>query len=238
MSISGIASDPTVNQNYASNPFQQVKKDFAALKSSLASGDVDAAQNAFATLTQDLQSIGKTQGAQQSGTGGPPDNLAAIGDALQKGDITGAQNALQTLQKDMQQTRQMQAGNQTKGAHHHHHHHHSGGAQNSASNPFTDLSAIGSALQSNDLTGAQKAFAALQQDLGNADSQNTTMTSSATSATAGTGLTSLGNALQSNDLSGAQNAFATLMQDLQNSLTTLSNGDAGKAVGTNVDVST
>lgn len=168
MSISGIASDPTVNQNYASSPFQQVRKDFAALKSSLNSGDLSGAQNAFATLTQDLQSVTQAQTGQQTGTNSTIDNdLSVIGAALQKGDITGAQNAFQTLQKDMQQMRQAQGGQQARGAQHHRHHHHGGSAQNSTSNPFTDLSAIGSALQSNDLSGAQNVFATLMKDLQN-----------------------------------------------------------------------
>jgi len=239
MSISGIASDPTVNQNYASSPFQQVRKDFASLKSSLNSGDLGGAQKAFATLTQDLQSVTQAQTGQQAGTNSTlDDDLSAIGTALQKGDITGAQNAFQTLQKDMQQMRQAQGGQKTHGAHHHRHHHHGGSAENTTSSPFADLSAIGSALQSNDLSGAQNAFATLQQDLGTTGSQNATATSGTPTATSGSDLTALGNALQSNDLSGAQNAFATLMKDLQNSLATIGNSSATQAVGTNVDVST
>jgi len=245
MSISSISSDPTVSQNYVS-PFQQVRKDFAALKTSLTSGDLAGAQQAFATLQQDMQDIGQAQNSQQSAAAtataasGPLDNdLAAIGNALQKGDLNGAQTAFATLQKDMQQMRQTQGGQQTQGAHHHHHHHHGGAqnAQNTTSNPFSDLAAISSALQNGDLSGAQKAFATLQQDLGTTSTQNTSATSGNSTATSGTDLTSLGNALQSNDLSGAQNAFATLMQDLQNSLATLG-ASTSQAIGTNVDVST
>jgi hypothetical protein len=239
MSISGISSDPTVSQNYV-NPFQRVRKDFAALKTSLASGDLTAAQNAFTTLQKDMQAIGQAQSSQQTATttaspGSSPldTDLAAIGTALQNGDVQGAQSAFATLQKDMQQMRQTQGGQQAQRAHHHHHHHHGGGAQNAqnaTSNPFNDLAAINSALQNGDLSGAQKAFVTLQQDLGNTSTQNAT-------ATPGTDLTALGNALQSNDLSGAQNVFATLMQDLQNSLVTLGTGSS-QAVGTNVNVST
>ena len=246
MSISGISSDPTVSQNYGSNPFQQIRKDFMALKTSLSSGDLTAAQTAFATLQQDLQNVGQAQSNQQSATatataaGGPLDNdLAAIGQALQNGDIGGAQTAFATLQKDMQQMRQTQGGQQSRRAHHHHHHHHGGAqnAQNTTSNPFSDLAAISSALQSNDLSGAQNAFATLQQDLGTTSTQNATATSGTGTVTPGTDLTALGKALQSNDLSGAQNAFATLMQDLKNTIATLGTS-TGQVVGTNVDVST
>ena len=99
--------------------------------------------------------------------------------------------------------------------------------QNTTSNPFTDLAALGGALQSGDLTGAQNAFATLQQDMGNSSGQTTT-------ATPGMDLTSLGNALQSGDLTGARNAFATLMQDLQNRIGTLDDS-ISQAIGTTVN---
>jgi hypothetical protein len=76
-----------------------------------------------------------------------------------------------------------------------------------------DFKALSDALQSNDLAGAQKDFAVLQQDapvfaqaLSNA--QNTS-----TAASVGD-LKSLASALQSNDLTGAQSALATLKQDM------------------------
>src|SRR5271157_2454117 len=238
MSIPSVSSDPTVSQNYASNPFQQIRKDFTALKTSLTSGDLTGAQQAFATLQQDMQSIGLAGSSQQAATttatqaSSPLDaDLNALGTALKNGDTSGAQQAFATLQKDMQQMRQTQGGQQTQRAHHHHHHH--GGStestQNTTSNPFSDLGAISSALQNGDLSGAQKAFATLQQDLGNSNSTQTT------AATSGTDLTSLGSALQSGDLNQAQNAFATLMQDLQDSIATLGSGNS-QAVGTIVNL--
>ena len=76
---------------------------------------------------------------------------------------------------------------------------------------FTDLS---SALQSGDLSSAQSAFTAFQQDItnmqqtsgGQQSGQNNQLT---------TDMSSLGSALQSGDLSGAQKAFSTLQQDMQ-----------------------
>ncbi len=159
MSISGISSDPTVSQNYASNPFQQVRKDFAALGKALQSGNVSDAQNAFATLQTDMQNIGQSQNSQQAvastqqaGANSQLDNdLNALSSALGNGDLQGAQKAFAALQKDMQQARQTQGGQQTQKAHHHHHHHHGGGtqnAQNTTSNPLSDLAAVGAALNS------------------------------------------------------------------------------------------
>jgi hypothetical protein len=220
MSISGISSDPTVYQNYASSPFQHVKSDFAALGKALNSGDLTTAQTAFTTLQSDLQAAGQTQSGQQTGaTSQLSADLAALGKAIQSGNVSDAQKAFQTLQKDMQQARKA-------------HHHHDGGSaqntQNTTSNPFSDLAAIGNALQSGDLSGAQSAFATLQQDTGTSSGQSTTSTTS----TPGTDLTALSSALQSGNLSDAQNAFATLMQDLQNSIATVGGSTVGATLNT------
>jgi hypothetical protein len=161
MSISGISSGPTVYQNYAPSPFQRVRKDFAALKTSLTSGDLKGTQAAFKTLTQDIQAIGQAQGGQQTGGTSPLDNdLAALGSALDSGKLSDAQNAFATLMQDLQQAQKT----------HHHHHHHGGSTedtQNTTSSPFTDLAALGKALQSGDLSDAQNGFATLMQDLQN-----------------------------------------------------------------------
>ena len=226
MSISGISSDPTAYQNYASSPFQQVRKDFTSLKTSLASGDLTGAQKAFAALTQDLQTI---QSGQQAGASSLLENdLAAIGNALQSNDLAKARKALATLTQDMQKVRQAQGGRQGLKALHHRH---GGSAQSATSNPFTDLAAIAKALQAGDLSRAQNAFAALTQDLGNTSSQNT-------STTPGTDLAAIAKALQAGDLAGAQNAFAILMQDLQRSIATLDNGTNAQTIGANIDVAT
>ena len=52
-----------------------------------------------------------------------------------------------------------------------------GGSQNAGTSFGTNLAAVGSALQSGDLAGAQSAFTTLTQDLGNSSAQNTTGTS-------------------------------------------------------------
>ena len=67
-----------------------------------------------------------------------------------------------------------------------------------------DFQALSKALKSNDLAGAQKAFAALQQDA--PTNANNPLSSD---------IASLGSALQSGDLAGAQKAYATLQQDAQ-----------------------
>jgi hypothetical protein len=83
------------------------------------------------------------------------------------------------------------------------------------------LNSIQSALQSGNITNAQHAFAAFEQEV-----QKATATGAKTIFAPGTqqskDLQLLGNALKSADLNGAQTAFATLKQDI-NSVTQLTN---------------
>ena len=182
MSISGISSSTSVYQNQ----FQQMKKDFSTLKTDSSSGDLTAAQQAYTALTQDVQNANQSQSGQQvSGSNQISTDLAAVGSALQSGDITSAQSAFSTLTQDLQSAAQsgqeIQGGQQTyKGHGHHHHHGSSSSSQTAATTLSDDLAAIGSALQSGDITSAQSAFATLMQDLGNGTSQNTIAASGAT----------------------------------------------------------
>lgn len=79
---------------------------------------------------------------------------------------------------------------------------------------WKDFKSLASALQSNNLQGAQSAFSALQSDL-----QNTQVGTNSPfldpNSQLGKDFTALQNALSSNDLKSAQSAFATLRQDLQ-----------------------
>ncbi|MGD0659884.1 MAG: hypothetical protein ABSD38_17635 [Syntrophorhabdales bacterium] len=94
----------------------------------------------------------------------------------------------QDLQSAAQGGQQVQAGQQTHKGHGHHHHH--GDSSLSAGSTFNnDLAAVGSALQSGNLTGAQSAFATLMQDLGNGGAQNTATTPAAATSTQAGGST-------------------------------------------------
>ena len=76
-----------------------------------------------------------------------------------------------------------------------------------------DFSALGQALSAGNLAGAQKAFAALQTDLGNikAASQNAGA-QNGTGGSTGDLFAALKKALDSGDVAGAQKAFAALVQ--------------------------
>jgi hypothetical protein len=79
-------------------------------------------------------------------------DFQSLGKALQSGDLSGAQEAFQALQQLRSNAPMLQTG-QT-------------GQAKSSSNPLSaDVSALGSALQSGDLSGAQAAFSKLQQDM-------------------------------------------------------------------------
>lgn len=76
-----------------------------------------------------------------------------LAQALGSGNLGGAQQAFSALDQLLSASSQSQGSPQN-------------GQQGSQNNPFsTDLSAVGQALKSGDLTGAQQAFAQLQKDI-------------------------------------------------------------------------
>jgi len=88
--------------NQSNNPFQQ-------LSQALSSGNLAAAQTAFATIQQNAPQGSTSQGAQgTSSQNSRQAAFAALGQALQSGDLAGAQEAFAQLQQT--------------GGHHHHHH--------------------------------------------------------------------------------------------------------------------
>jgi ribosomal protein S20 len=164
MSISSISSATDVFRTYQTsgqNKLKEIRQDFKDLGSALQAGDLQDAQKAFAALQQLLpnSSAGNlTQNGQQTSAGNPfATDLSGVGEALQSGDLKKAQDAFAKLQQDMQAVR---------GPHRHRHHHkvsssNQGVGQNTVA---TDFQTLGQALQSGDLSGAQKAFTQLQQD--------------------------------------------------------------------------
>jgi hypothetical protein len=98
-------------------------QDFRQLASSINSGDLAGAQQAYAALSQD-QSSG--QGPFANPNSPASQALNQIGTALQNGDLSGAQQALSSLQ-------------QAPGGHHHHGHHGGGSVSpTAAASPSSD----------------------------------------------------------------------------------------------------
>jgi hypothetical protein len=88
--------------------------------------------------------------------------------------------------------------------------------QNGFAQTLEDFNSIGSALQSGDLSSAQSALTAFQQDL-QGNSQTSSNQPFGQNTKANTDYQSLTSALQAGDLSGAQSAFANLQKDLEGS---------------------
>jgi len=183
MSISSISSVTDPYQTYQTtngqNNFAQFRKDFQAIGSALQSGDLTGAEKAFTDLQQlmpNSSTSNQTQNAQQNPFA---TDMNALSSALSgTGNLNDAQAAYAKLQQDMQSVQ----------GHHHHHHHHkaSSTSQSSDQNPLTtDFQTLAQALQSGDLSGAQTAFAQLQQDFQtyNPSGQVTTESGGSTSST-------------------------------------------------------
>jgi len=175
MSISGISSNYNQYQDPLSQ-LQSVRQDFSYLTTSLASGNLSAAQSAYTTLIQDLGTTATQNSQQTQATSQLSSDLTTLGTALNSNNLSAAQQAYATLMQDLQ------TGQQTQKTHHRHHHHQSGGTQNTTPAFGSDLAAVGSALQSGNLTGAQQAYATLMQDLGNAGTQSAAASSTQAAA--------------------------------------------------------
>jgi len=121
MNVSSLSSCSRAPETLPRNRFKGFKEDFQKLQAALKSGDLKAAQDAYAKLKQDLP--GSSNSSKNTGTQLGKD-LDSIGSALQSGDLSGAQKAFASLQQDIQSAR----------AHHHHNHHdQDGDADDSAS---------------------------------------------------------------------------------------------------------
>jgi len=170
MSITSVASSTLLTQIYATqstqnnqSQFQQIQTDFQQLGQDLQAGNLTGAQQDFATLQQALPS-GQSQ-SQQNTASPIAQAFTALSQALQSGNLQDAQTAFTTLQGDIQQ---QQGSGQVR--HHHHHGGNSSQSTASAASQQTDpvataFGALSQALQSGNLSGAQTAFATLQQDL-------------------------------------------------------------------------
>jgi type VI protein secretion system component VasK len=85
---------------------------------------------------------------------------------------------------------------------------------------LTDFQSIASDIQSGDLTSAQSALTAFQNDLQSSSGQNPLSRLFSNNSTLTSDLGALQTALQSNDPASAQNAFNSLVQDMQTAIQT------------------
>ena len=180
-------------QTGQNNPskFQQIRTEFQQLGQDLQSGNLTQAQSDYATLSQNFP--GGTPGgvaapaaastataaeaatsASPSATGNNPvaQAFTQLGQDLKSGNLQAAQQDYANLQQNVQQAGQLNASQQV-GVHHHRHHHHDGGGTQAASSPPSSqqssvnqaFSTLAQDLQAGNFSGAQSAFATLQNDL-------------------------------------------------------------------------
>lgn len=142
----------------ARSTFQQLKAEFEQLGQDLQSGNLTQAQQDYATLSQNLPNTGS------SATTPVLQALTQLGQDLQSGNLQAAQQDYAAVQQDAQQAAQVTG-------HHGRHHHHFESSQSSSSSSSSSNSinqafaALAQDLQAGNLSGAQSAFATLQNDL-------------------------------------------------------------------------
>ena len=157
MSTSGISSISSGNWfNYGNqsvkNNFQQFMQEFQQLGQDLQSGNLSAAQQDSVTLQQ----LGPQSNSTPSSQGNNPiaQEFSQLSQDLQSGNLSAAQQDYSKIQQDFQ----------SQGAQGHHRHHHHGGGGSGSSDINQLFGQLGQALQSGNLSTAQQAYAALQQD--------------------------------------------------------------------------
>jgi hypothetical protein len=167
MSVSGILSSAAfgIGAQLLQSRMQKVKSEFQQLGTDLQYGNLSAAQADFATLQQ-LKSQGSSNSSTQ-GANPAAQDFNQLATDLKAGNTTAAQQDFTNLQKDLQ----------TQPPTIRHHHHHSSSGDNQIGQMISQLS---QALQSGNLSTAQKAYATLQQDLQQYAQSNTLPTLSAT----------------------------------------------------------
>ena len=143
MSVLGIASTALSQLGNIQSKFQQVQGEFKTLGQDLSAGNLAQAQTDFVTLSQSVTS-------QLTSNSPVAKAVNAVGQALQSGDLTAAQQAFASIPSTVTGPTAV------------HHHHHMPPSQTSAT--FAqEMSTLGQALQSGNLSAAQQAFSAMQQ---------------------------------------------------------------------------
>ncbi len=167
MAINGIASGILSILNSSQNqqsPFQKIGSEFQQLAQDLQSGNLSQAQSDFTALSQNFPGLSQNSAIPTAAAGNNPiaQTFAQLGQDLQAGNLQGAQQDFATLQQDLQQS--------SPQVHGHRHHHHAEDSQGSSSaQPGNSIvqafSTLAQDLQAGNLSGAQSAFATLQNDL-------------------------------------------------------------------------
>jgi hypothetical protein len=155
MSVSGISSSALfdlLDSVNAQTQKQQLEQEIQQLGKDLSAGNLPAAQADFATLQKNAP---QASSASSSTSNNPiAQAFQKLAQDLQSGNLAAAQQDFSTVQQDAQAQR---------GGHHRHGHGQS--STTAQQNPVAALfSELGQALQAGNLSAAQQAYTALQQD--------------------------------------------------------------------------
>jgi len=164
MSVSGILSSSFLQNQISSvsSPYQQ---DMQKLSQDLQSGNLSAAQSDFATLQQAFSQPATTSASTSTTPTAIPVALSfnQLASDLQSGNLSAAQKDFSTAQQDLKNQYKLPA------SHFHHLSHPGGGGGSSDSSNqnslLQDLNQVGQNLTSSNPSGAQQAYATLQQEL-------------------------------------------------------------------------
>jgi len=163
MSISGILSSSFLSNQLSSvsSPYQQ---DMQKLSQDLQSGNLSAAQSDFATLQKAYSQSATTSSTSTTSTSNPAAQaFNQLASDLQSGNLSAAQKDFSTAQQDLKNQYKLPA------SHFHHLSHPGGGGGSSDSSNqnslLQDLNQVGQNLTSSNPSGAQQAYATLQQEL-------------------------------------------------------------------------
>ena len=162
MSVSGISSASQYQFAAAANLIQQ---QFKQLGKDLQSGNLSSSQSDFAKLQAAFSQPANTGASSSTSTSTSPVNQAfsQLASDLQSGNLSAAQKDFSAVQQDLK-------SQGPPSANHLHHHHRPGseggsGDSSGKNSLLQDLSQVGQSLTSNNLAGAQQAYATLQQQL-------------------------------------------------------------------------
>jgi hypothetical protein len=153
MSVAGISGSNffDLTNTALQNKIQKSRQEFRQLGEDLQSGSLSTAQADFATLQQLNPQAQSTSAA--LGSNPVAQEFAQLSQDLQSGNTSAAQQDYAKIQQGIQ--------DQSTGTHPHHHHYGGGGGSSAISQLMDQL---GQSLQSRNLSSAQQAYSALQQD--------------------------------------------------------------------------
>ena len=178
MSVSGISSSTLMQYNTQSTQSrtQQAQQEFQQLGQALQSGNLSGAQADFATLQQ----LGPQANSTSSTQSNSPiaQEFSQLTKDLQSGNLSSAQQDYSKIQQDFG----------SYAAHKHGHGHHMGGAYSGTSEMSQLFQQLGQALQSGNVSTAQTAYSAMQQEFEQLSAGNGLLATQALSQSSSNGI--------------------------------------------------